>query len=70
MKEVLARMESICDYEWCGLLAASTMTTNALGRRNVVVEVVVAVNILLQHMIEVTIIHGVAPGPAHLAVDA
>lgn len=46
------------------------MTTNALGRRNVVVEVVVAVNILLQDVIEVAIIHGVASGPAYLAVDA
>lgn len=70
MKEVLAPIESICDYKWCGLLAVTTMTTNALGRRNVTVEVVVAVNILLQYVIEVTIIHWVAPGPAHLAVDA
>jgi len=46
------------------------VTTNALGRRDVVVEVVVAVNVLLQDVIEVAIIHGVAPGPAYFAVDA
>jgi len=47
------------------------VTTTVLGRcRDVVVEMVVAVNFLLQDVIEVAIIHGVAPGPTHLAVDA
>lgn len=47
------------------------MTTTVLGRRrDVVVEVMVAVNILLQDVIEVAIIHGVAPGTTYLAVDA
>lgn len=47
------------------------MTTTVLGRcRDVVIEVVVAVNILLQDVIEVAIIHWVAPGPTYLAVDA
>lgn len=46
------------------------MTINALGRRDVVVKVMVAVNILLQDVIEVAVIDGVAPGSAHFTVDA
>jgi hypothetical protein len=46
------------------------VTINALGRRDVVVEVMVAINILLQDVIEVAIIDRVAPGPAHFTIDA
>jgi hypothetical protein len=46
------------------------MTVSAFGRRDVVVEVMVTVNVLLQDVIKVAIIDGVAPGPAHFAVDA
>lgn len=73
MKEVLAPLEFVRDYqrrgdtEPLGLLGAAAVT---VGAQVVVVVVVVVLDVLLQDVVEVAVVEGVAPGTAHLAVDA